>query len=81
MRDLDVMLYNTLIKKKYGTINLQILLSNEQNTGLDTLEEHRQDGLTLLLDESVRGVPSTTKEGSTLTALLDTRNFLTGTRK
>ena len=79
--DLDVMLYNTLIKKKYGTINLQILLSNEQNTGLDTLEEHRQDGLTLLLDESVRGVPSTTKEGSTLTALLDTRNFLTVTRK
>ena len=79
--NLDVMLYNTLVKKRYGTINLQILLSDEQHTGLDTLEEHRQDGLTLLLDESLRCVPNTTKEGSTLKALLDTRNFLTGKRR
>ena len=75
--DLDVMLYNRFVKKKYGTINLQILLSDEQHTGLNTLEQHRQDSLTLLLEENLRSVPIT-KEGSTLKALLDTRNFLTG---
>ena len=77
--DLDVTLYKNLIRNRYGTNNLQILLNNNQNTGLDTLKEHLHDGVTLLLDKCLKGVPSTTREGSTLTALLDT--FLTGTPK